>query len=265
MSLRNSNRVASSAVMTVARGLTVLRAFRSNRTPLTNVELVRRTGLPKATVSRLTSTLVQTGFIRRVIGKRDFVLSTAALGIGHSYLSTSSLLNAAQPLMQRLADRLDASVALAVQDGIDMLYVGHCSSQKIATLKLRVGLVLPMDTTAIGRAYLWGLPPQKQEQLLLTYKGLAKQNGDQLIHDIYESFKELDATGTCFVSGGYIKDSYGVALSLRLGTAQVRFAMSCGKTVVQKNLVEERKVIAEELKIVASELQIVLSDLDGKI
>ena len=265
MSQRNSNNVASPGVMTVARGLAVLRAFRSDRTPLTNVELVRRTGLAKATVSRLTSTLVQAGFIRRVLGKRNFVLSTGALGIGLSYLSTSSLLNAARPLMQSLADRLDASVALAVQDGIDMLYVSHCSSRKIATLKLRAGLILPMGTTAIGRAYLWGLPPQEKKQLLLTFQKSAKENGEQLIHDIHESFTELDATGTCFVSGGYIKNSYGVALSLQLGANLARFAMSCGKTLLPESLEEERRTIATELKRAASELKKLLSNLDAKI
>jgi len=43
---------AVSVTMTVERGLDVLRAFRAERAPLSNAELVRRTGLSKATVSR---------------------------------------------------------------------------------------------------------------------------------------------------------------------------------------------------------------------
>ena len=35
--------------------------FRAARAPLSNAELVRRTGLPKATVSRLTTTLISIG------------------------------------------------------------------------------------------------------------------------------------------------------------------------------------------------------------
>lgn len=38
--------------LTVERGLEVLHASRAARAPLSNAELVRRTGLPKATVSR---------------------------------------------------------------------------------------------------------------------------------------------------------------------------------------------------------------------
>ena len=49
-------------------GLRPLRAFRCDRASLGNAELVRRTGLPKATVSRLTTTLLQVGFLRHVAG-----------------------------------------------------------------------------------------------------------------------------------------------------------------------------------------------------
>ena len=40
------------ALLTVSRGLQVLRAFRGERNPLSNAEIVARTGLPKSTVSR---------------------------------------------------------------------------------------------------------------------------------------------------------------------------------------------------------------------
>ena len=40
---------------TLARGLSVLRAFRTSDDGLSNAEIAQRTGLPKSTVSRLTS------------------------------------------------------------------------------------------------------------------------------------------------------------------------------------------------------------------
>jgi hypothetical protein len=80
---------ASAGVQTVQRGLQVLRAFRSDRAALSNLELVQRTGLSKATVSRLTSTLLHLGYLRHVPGSRAFALSAAPLGIGHAYLAAS--------------------------------------------------------------------------------------------------------------------------------------------------------------------------------
>ena len=67
---------ASATTLTVERGLQVLRAFRAESTPLGNVDLVRRTGLSKATVSRITSTLRRLGYITKELGGRQFQLAT---------------------------------------------------------------------------------------------------------------------------------------------------------------------------------------------
>jgi len=50
-------------VTALARGLEVLRAFQDCGGPLGNQEIAQRTGLPKPTVSRLTHTLKQLGYI----------------------------------------------------------------------------------------------------------------------------------------------------------------------------------------------------------
>lgn len=255
----------SSTLMTVERGLEVLRAFRSDRASLTNAELVRRTGLPKATVSRLTTTLIQVGFLRLVPGKRAFELSAGALGIGHAYLSTNEMLQAAQPAMQELADQLDVSVALGIQDGVDMLYVSYRVSRKVATLRLGVGSVLPMGPTAIGRAYLWGLAPPEQQRLLDEHKRRAGPQGEALERSIHTSFAELEATGTCAVLGGYQRGAYGVALPIRVGRQGNLVGMSCGKADVQTDLEAERTRIAPALKKAAAQLEAMLCRFDDHL
>lgn len=253
----------SATLMTVERGLEVLRAFRSSRAPLTNAELVRRTGLPKATVSRLTSTLLQVGFLRLVPGKREFELSAGALGIGHAYLATNEMLQAAQPLMQALADRLDVSVALGTQDGSDLLYVGYRVSRKVATLRLGVGSVLPMGTTSIGRAYLWALPPAQQRALIEEYKRRAGAQSDALEESIQASFSELETLGTCAVLDGFQRGTYGVALPVRVGRQGILMSMSCGKAGVELDLQAERARITPALKETARQLEALLLDFDG--
>ncbi len=255
----------SSTLMTVERGLEVLRAFRSDRSPLTNAELVKRTGLPKATVSRLTTTLIQVGFLRLVPGKREFELSAGALGIGHAYLATNEMLQAAQPMMQELADRLDVSVALGIQDGSDMLYVGYRVSRQVATLRLGVGSVLPLATTAIGRAYLWGLAPTEQQLLLDELQRRAGPQGEAQEHSIRASFAELETRGTCAMLGGFQRGAYGVALPLRVGRQGILISMSCGKADVELNLQAESARITPALKETAAQLQTLLGDFDGHL
>jgi DNA-binding IclR family transcriptional regulator len=255
----------SGTLMTVERGLEVLRAFRSDRTPLTNAELVRRTGLPKATVSRLTSTLLHVGFLRLVPGRREFELSAGALCVGHAYLSTSELLQAAQPLMQELADRLDVSVALGIRDGFDVLYVGYRVSRKVATLRLGVGSVLPMQTTSIGRAYLWGLPPKERLPLVEEHLRRAGPQAEVLDRSLRASFAELESQGTCAVMGGFQRNTYGVALPVRLGLSSTLMGMSCGKADVGLDLESERARIAPALKETATRLESLLKEIDAHL
>lgn len=256
---------SSDALLTVSRGLQVLRAFRGERNPLSNSEIVARTGLPKSTVSRLTTTLMFSGFLRHAAGGRQFELGTGSLGIGHAFLEASPLVQLAQPFMQALADQLNVSVALAIRDQFEMLYVTYCSGKNIATLRLGVGSLLPMESTAIGRAYMWGLP---EEERRLLFEQMRERFGAafESIHDgIQTSFAELDSTGTCLVKGGYQRDTYGIGVPVRVGVNRTVMGMNCGAAVVGADFNRVRSVIGEALKDAAPRLERVLQDLEGPI
>lgn len=249
-----------SGLLTVKRGMMVLRAFRSDATALTNAELVRRTGLPKATISRLTSTLLHEGFLSHVPGGRKFELATGPHGIGHAFLAHSELLHKANPILQQLADELNVSVALGIRDGLDMLYVGYRASHKVATLRLGVGSLLPMGLTAIGRAYLWGLPPEEQKPLV---DELLRTQGDldfSMEQELTNSFAELESTGTCAVLGGYQHGSYAIALPIVVGPAHTVMGLSCGKADIRPDLNHERARIASPLRKAARQLEALLVD-----
>jgi DNA-binding IclR family transcriptional regulator len=257
------NPAPSASVLTVQRGMQVLRAFRSDRAALSNIELVRRTGLSKATVSRLTTTLLQLGFLRHVPGGRAFELGAAPLGIGHAWLAGSELLERANPFLQKLADCLDLSVALAIRDGLDMLYVGYRASAKVGTLRLGVGSVLPMATTAIGRAWLWGLPVSERRLLVAQLREHAGAEGARLERGIRESFRELDESGTCAVLAGFQWATFGVALPVFVGRQRTLMALSCGKADVQPDLAAERKRIAPALRKAAVQFETLLAGFEG--
>lgn len=264
MSERTAADDGAAAVLTVERGMQVLRAFRSERSSLTNAELVRRTGLPKATVSRLTSTLLQLGFVRHVPGGREFELAAGPLAIGHAFVAANDMLQAAHPLMQELADKLNVSVALGVRDGLDMLYIGYRAGHRVATLRMGVGSVLPMGLTAIGRAYLWGLPAPEQKRLVGELRRNAGPKGAALERSIRESFAELQSTGTCAVLAGFQRGTYAVALPVVIGRQRVPMAFSCGKADVQPDLATERKRIAPVLQKAAAQLEALLAPFDGR-
>jgi DNA-binding IclR family transcriptional regulator len=230
------------SLLTVSRGMQVLRAFRSARAPMSNAELVRATGLSKATVSRLTSTLLNLGFVRHVRGSREFELAAGPLAIGHAFVASSEMLRAADP---------------------HLLYVAYRASHKVATLRLGVGSVWPMGTTSIGHAYLWAQSPGERDRLVAALKRSAGSREELMLRGMKESFDELAAAGACGVLGGYQRDAYGVAVPVRVGRMGTVMGLSCGKADLQPDLAAERKRIAPALKAAAARLEEALAGIDG--
>ncbi|MBC8746006.1 DNA-binding IclR family transcriptional regulator [Paraburkholderia sp. WC7.3g] len=248
--------------LTVERGLEVLCAFRAARSPLSNAELVRRTGLPKATVSRLTTTLISVGYLRRVGGGRQFELSAGALSIGHAYLEANPMTRIVNPVMQKLADKLDLSVALAIPHHLDMLYIGWRASGKIATLRLGVGSLLPIETTAVGRAYLYALPQAEREPLIAELLEAAGDHADVVRKNLDTAFDDLRESGVCMAVGEYQRNAYGIALPLVIGRSHTLMTLNCGAVELVPDMMAIRKRVIPELKSAAVRLTELLVDVD---
>jgi DNA-binding IclR family transcriptional regulator len=258
----NETATQRNVTLTVERGLEVLRAFRAARAPLSNAELVRRTGFPKATVSRLTTTLIAIGYLRRVGGGRQFELGAGALSIGHAYLEANPITRIVNPFMQKLADKLDLSVALAVPHRLDMVYIAWRASARIATLRLGVGSLLPMESTSVGRAYLYALPPEQREPLVAALLEAAGDHAEIVRRNLEVAFADLSESGVCMSVGEYQRNAYGIALPIVVGRSRTLMTLNCGAIELEPNMKAIRKRVIPELKATASKLTEELADID---
>lgn len=139
-------------VTALARGLELLRCFKPQDRWLAHQELARRTGLPQATVSRLSFTLTSLGYLRHRAETGEYALSPAVLSLGFSVLTNFEIGRIARPLMEALAEQTQAAVSLGVRHETSMVYVAHCRSTARLILGLDVGTRLPLAETAMGRA-----------------------------------------------------------------------------------------------------------------
>lgn len=156
----------AATVTSLTRGLDILRAFTQQDSTLGNQELLERTGLPKATVSRLTAALVAQGYLNydELLGR--YSIGPATVSLGYSALSSSAVVQMAVPLMQELADETGVAVSLGTRDELEMVYLANCRSMSPVTLRLNVGSRLPIWRTAMGLAYLAGMKPGPRESLV---------------------------------------------------------------------------------------------------
>jgi DNA-binding IclR family transcriptional regulator len=200
-------------VTALARGLDVLRCFKPGQRFLGNQEIARLTGLPKSTVSRLTFTLTELGYLKYTKSMEKYSLGTAVLSLGYTFLSNMNIRQIARPMMQELSDHSCASVAIGVRDNLEMVYVENCRSKVTAfTLHLDVGSRLPLATTAIGRAYLCGVPDKERDILMEKIRNQNTSDWNSIKSGIEQALLEYQERGFCMSIGAWHKDVNAVAV-----------------------------------------------------
>ncbi|SOZ35694.1 IclR family transcriptional regulator [Cupriavidus neocaledonicus] len=156
-------------VTALARGLELLRCFRTGEAMLGNQEFVRRTGFPKATVSRLAGTLVQLGYLRYDESLGKYALDAGVLALGYAYLSASDVVSLARPHMLAFAQSYGVSVSLGKRERMEVIYLESIRNDAGVMLGLGVGSRLSLVSSSMGRAYLAALPAPRRERVMAEF------------------------------------------------------------------------------------------------
>ena len=183
------------------RGAEILRAFRPGSALLGNMELAERTGLSKSTVSRLTQTLVGTGFLQIDPRTRAYRLAPTVLSLAHAMRSGSAVLTIAAPLMRTMAQAHRINVGLAAPDGDEMVYLESIRYNPRPSLRSVVsGQRVPMELTSLGRAYLAGASLDRQQDLLEHFHRVRKSVWSGLRLEMLDAIDQVRAIGYCAAS-----------------------------------------------------------------
>jgi len=151
-------------VQSLARGLSVLRAFDTQHTRLSLADIATRTAMSRAAARRLVMTLEHLGYVRA--SGREYVLSPSVLELGFGYLGSLNLTDLAQPLLEDLARKVNQSSSMAVLDGQSIVYVVRVPGRRIMSVTLGVGARLPASSASMGRVLLSGLEEQALDRWL---------------------------------------------------------------------------------------------------
>lgn len=214
-------------VASIARAFKVLRAFQPGQGPMGNNDIAVATGLPKATVTRLTHTLTQLGYLNRIGRLGAYELNPSLLALGYCVLSNIRAREIAHDHMQKLADFGDAMVALGSRDRLSMIYVDLCTSGSLRTLHLNVGSRVSMHNSAIGRAFLSGITPEEREYFYDRFKRELGREWKPMRARIENGIEQIKQRGFCLVDGEWQRDVRSVAAPLISADGDVVMAINC--------------------------------------
>jgi DNA-binding IclR family transcriptional regulator len=224
----------SPANRSLERGIEILRAFRPGSDLLGNGELAERTGLSKATVSRLTQTLAGAGMLQQQPSRKGYRLTPAVLSLAHAMRSGSTVLQIAAPLMRALAESRRINVGLAAPDRDEMVYLESIRySRRAAFRNVVSGQRVPMELTSLGRAYLATAPEPRRRALLALFKSRRGAQWPALSREIDEAIATVGDRGYCSASW----QPEVVALAAPLQTADAIYSLnvsvSSGETIAE--------------------------------
>jgi DNA-binding IclR family transcriptional regulator len=214
-------------VTALARGLSILRAFRCEDRVLGNQELATRTQLPKPTVSRLTYTLTELGYLNYNTEFGKYELGTSVLALSYPALANFDIRQVAKPHMRELSDANNVGAGLATPNRLSMVYIEYCSPPTLVTLRIDVGLCLPMIETATGLAYLAGLDDVERQRLIQRSRRRHGNVWPEHENRINTAREELAKRGFCIKIGAWDPDVNAVATPFVAPDGKETYVLSC--------------------------------------
>ena len=212
---------------TLARGLEILGAFRPGDDGLSNAELSSRTGLSRPTISRLTNTLVQLAYLDRNEAGR-YILGTHILRVAHPLLAQLRVRQVARPVMHEFAEHAKGTVSIGTIDGVDALYVETTRLVSVRDYVPDIGFSLPLVRSAMGRALLSMLQPERRTGLVARIRRESPEAWKQFGKTTEKSIEQCVQRGFCASLGDFRPQIHAVAAPLVALRDGALLAINCG-------------------------------------
>jgi DNA-binding IclR family transcriptional regulator len=145
-------------VPAATRTLRVLRFLAGQPEPVPLDRISRACALPRSTAYHLLTAMIEEGFVVHLADEHRYGLGVAAFEVGSGFSRQEPLQRISRRALTDLADRTGQTAHLAVLHGRDVLYVVEERAPGRPPLVSDVGVRLPAQLTASGRAILSALP-----------------------------------------------------------------------------------------------------------
>jgi DNA-binding IclR family transcriptional regulator len=182
------------------RGLSILECFKPGVGVLAHHDIAERTGLPKATVTRLIGTLRAQGYLVADEPARGYRLGVPILSLSHSLRLGNELIEAASPLIGRIARETSTIIGFGTAHGTDIVYLDAANGDPARVARrINAGMRTPISISSIGRAFLAGLLPGERQRWLGHLRRADSHWRTGMLAEIERSVQEVRTRGYCLV------------------------------------------------------------------
>ncbi len=156
----------SSRIPTNLRTLRILEVLGRSDKVMTPTEINDGIGLPKQTIHRLCTTLIEEGYLVRDTSGKGLRPSRRLRDMAAGILNTSHSHIARHQILQQVADRVSETVNFVVPADQGMTYLDRVETDWPFRVQLPIGTCVPFHCTASGKAFLASLNKSAREKMV---------------------------------------------------------------------------------------------------
>ncbi|MCE4225269.1 IclR family transcriptional regulator [Methylobacterium sp. C25] len=153
------------SVPALRRAVRILDFVGAAETEPSSADLARAVGIPKSTAHGLLAAMVDLGLLTRS-NEGSFRLGPHPMRWANGFLARQDIVSEFQRHFMESMDLAEHTVTLTVLDGREVVYLACRNSDKPLGFTFRIGMRLPAEFTATGKAQLEGLSNLELERLL---------------------------------------------------------------------------------------------------
>jgi IclR family transcriptional regulator, acetate operon repressor len=149
------------------RGLSLLEHLAAHPDGVPLSMLASELDMPLSACHRLLGDLQRRGYVRQARQQGDYVLTTKVVSLGLGYLSNAGIVEIAEPLLERLAQKTGELVRLSIVDENRLIWIAKAQGMRQG---LRydpdMGMIARLSCTASGHAWLLTMSDERALELV---------------------------------------------------------------------------------------------------
>jgi DNA-binding IclR family transcriptional regulator len=153
-------------VQSVTIAVRILKALAESGGILALKDLAAATAMPRGKVHQYLTSLRSTGIVVQETHSGRYSIGPAAVTIGLVGLARMSPIRQLHEKLRELRDTINETVTAAIWGEMGPTVIGIEESDHLVTMNVRIGTVLPVLTTAIGRTFLAYMAPGLTRRLV---------------------------------------------------------------------------------------------------
>jgi len=228
----NSSAHKGVTIQSVERAVSALHVFFEEGSPLSVTEVVAKTGLAPATVHRLLSTLVKTGWLDQDPKSARYELSVKMLGSAAMVLAGSPLIRHGRHFLSGISETtgLNSYLAVLIRRGSVLLAQVRGKAGSASDPTFQVGKTLPFHASASGKLFLAFLPESERRQLLARQGELKRITSNTIVEPqrLEDELEAIRHTGYAVDRGELYEGYRSIAVPVRKAAGDVVAALCCG-------------------------------------